>query len=39
MSENNLITKKDVKDIAAAIDDEIKNDYKDRVKNILVKKR
>lgn len=39
MENNNLITKEEIKDIANAIDEEVKNDYKNKVKEILVKKR
>lgn len=36
---NELMTKKDIKDIAKAIDEEVKNDYKNHFKNVLLKKR
>jgi len=39
MKNNRLITKKDIKNIAALIDEEIKSDYQNKIKSILIKKK
>jgi len=39
MAKDELMTKKDIKDIAKAIDEKVKDDYKKHFTEILLKKR